>query len=347
VVPEVGEELGPRFDRVDVIPVAFFGLVARGVVVRALELVALADHICVLSLEEIELPRDDVVEAAAPKHAPRLALALALLIRTWNVFHGNTKPPGRRAYLEQMVRLAASDQPDVLCLQELPAWAHVYLEGWSGMRAYADLAQPPRIGPLPIPAELGRKLTALHNGLLRSAVSGQSIAILIHAAAEVLDHDRLVLNSREFREAQSRWLSLPLVARLAWPKERRVVQTVRVRLMDGKTVLVANLHATSYPADQRLADAELLRAAVFVDGLAQQGDIVVLAGDFNVPAARSATQAELTSAEWGFSEPTAEGIDQILVRGASVEALTRWPVDRRRFDGRVLSDHTPVEARVA
>jgi endonuclease/exonuclease/phosphatase family metal-dependent hydrolase len=299
-----------------------------------------------LSLEEIELPRDHVAEAAAPKHAPRLALALALLIRTWNVFHGNTKPPGRRAFLEQMVRLAASDHPDVLCLQELPAWACSHLEGWSGMQACGDLAQPPRIGPLPIPAELGREVTALHSGLLRSAVAGQAIAILLHPKAEVLERDRLVLNNRDFREAQSRWLSLPLVARLAWPKERRVVQTVRARLGDGRTVLVANLHATSYPADQRLADAELLRAAVFLDGLAQPGDILVLAGDFNVPAARSATQAELITEEWGFSEPAGQGIDQILVRGASIDELTRWPVDRRRVDGRVLSDHTPVEARV-
>jgi endonuclease/exonuclease/phosphatase family metal-dependent hydrolase len=300
-----------------------------------------------LSFEEIELPRDHVGEAAAPKHVPRLALALALLIRTWNVFHGNAKPPERRAYLEEMVRLAASDRPDVLCLQELPAWADVHLEGWSGMRAYGDLAQPPRIGPVPIPAELGHELTALHNGLLRSAVAGQAIAILLRPEAEVLGRDRLVLNSRDFREAQSRWLSLPLVARLAWPKERRVVQTVRARLVDGRTIVVGNLHATSYPADQRLADAELLCAAVFVDGLAQPDDIVVLAGDFNVPAARSATQAELTSEEWGFSEPAGEGIDQVLVRGTPVESLVRWPVDRRRVDGRVLSDHAPVEARLA
>jgi endonuclease/exonuclease/phosphatase family metal-dependent hydrolase len=246
-----------------------------------------------------------------------------------------------------MMRLAAADQPDVLCLQELPAWAYTHLAGWSGMQAYDDLAQPPRIGPLPIPAELGRELTALHNGLLRSAVAGQAVAILLAPDAELLSRDRLVLNSRDFREVQSRWLSLPLVARLAWAKERRVVQTVRARMGGGSTVLAANLHATSYPADQRLADAELLRAAVFVDGLAQPGDVVVLAGDFNVPAARSATQLELTSEEWGFSEPAAEGIDQILVRGAPVEGLTRWPVDRRRVDGRVLSDHTPVEASVA
>jgi endonuclease/exonuclease/phosphatase family metal-dependent hydrolase len=244
-----------------------------------------------------------------------------------------------------MVRFAVVDRPDVLCLQELPAWARDHLNAWTGMQAFADVAQISRLGPLPIPAELGRRLTSLHNGLLRSAFSGQAIAILVSAEATVLGRDRLVLNSRDFRGAQSSWLSLPLVARLGWAKERRIVQTVRARMDDGSTILVANLHATSYPADQRLADAELLRAAVFADGLAQPGDIVVLAGDFNVPAARSATQAELTSEEWGFSGPD-EGIDQILVRGAPVEGVTRWPVDRRRVDGRVFSDHAPVEARV-
>jgi endonuclease/exonuclease/phosphatase family metal-dependent hydrolase len=125
------------------------------------------------------------------------------------------------------------------------------------------------------------------------------------------------------------------------------VQVIRARYPSGQTLAVANLHATGYDPDQRLADAELLRAAVFVDGLARPGDIVVLAGDFNVTAARSATQAELVTGEWGFSEPAAEGIDQIIVHGASVEGVFRWPLDRRRVDGRVLSDHTPVEARVA
>jgi endonuclease/exonuclease/phosphatase family metal-dependent hydrolase len=244
-----------------------------------------------------------------------------------------------------MVRLATADRPDVVCLQELPAWACLHLADWSGMQAYDDVAQPPHIGPLAIPAQLGRKLTALHNGLLRSAVAGQANGILLRPDAEFLSRDHLVLNSRDFRDEQTRWLSLPLVARLGWAKERRIVQTVRARI-DGSTVLVANLHATSYPADQRLADAELLRAAVFADGLAHPDDVVVLAGDFNVPASRSATQAELTSGDWGFSPPLGEGIDQILVRGAPVDGLVRWAREHRRVDGRVLSDHTPVDARV-
>jgi endonuclease/exonuclease/phosphatase family metal-dependent hydrolase len=246
-----------------------------------------------------------------------------------------------------MVRLASADGPDVLCLQELPGWADRELAEWSGMQAYVDLAQTPRVGPFPIPVELGRKLTSLHHGLLRSAFAGQANGILLSPEATFLVRDRLVLNSRDFREAQSRWLSLPLVTRLAWAKERRIVQVVRARFPSGPTLVVANLHATGYDPDQRLPDAELLRAAVFVDGVAQPGDVVVLAGDFNVTVARSATQAELTTGDWGFSEPAPEGIDQILVRGALVEDLSRWPLDRRRVDGRILSDHTPVEARVA
>jgi endonuclease/exonuclease/phosphatase family metal-dependent hydrolase len=73
----------------------------------------------------------------------------------------------------------------------------------------------------------------------------------------------------------------------------------------------------------------------------------VLAGDFNVPASRSATQADLAGTEWGFSKPVTEGIDQVLVRGAAVESIDRWPRERRRLAGRLLSDHAPVEARAA
>ena len=271
---------------------------------------------------------------------------MTLLIRTWNVFHGNAKPPERHAYLEQMVRLACSDRPDILCLQELPVWALSHLAGWGGMKAFGDVAQPARFGPLPIPAELGRELSSLHNGLLRSAFSGQANAILLPPDAEVLAHERLVLNSHEFRHKEARRLRLGLIARLGWAKERRIVQAVRARFPGDTTVLVANLHATSYPADQRLADAELLRAATFADGVAEPGDVVVLAGDFNVSPSRSATQAELIDGEWGFAAVAVDGIDRVLVRGSPVDGAVRWPPERRRADGRLLSDHTPVEARI-
>jgi endonuclease/exonuclease/phosphatase family metal-dependent hydrolase len=119
-----------------------------------------------------------------------------------------------------------------------------------------------------------------------------------------------------------------------------------MRLADGRTALVANMHATSYRPDERLADAEILRAAVFADALAEPGDVCVLAGDLNVTASRSWTLTDLAGPEWGFSE-AGPGIDQILVRGAEATRPRAWPPERRRVDDRVLSDHTPVELRFA
>ena len=54
--------------------------------------------------------------------------------------------------------------------------------------------------------------------------------------------------------------------------------------------------------------------------------------------------AELTAA--GFS-PAGPLIDHVLVRGAPSTELSVWPVERRTVDGRVLSDHPPVELELA
>jgi hypothetical protein len=67
-----------------------------------------------------------------------------LLIRTWNLFHGNAVPPERHAFLEEMVRLATADDPGVVCLQEVPIWALLYLEVWSGMTTVGAVAARPR-----------------------------------------------------------------------------------------------------------------------------------------------------------------------------------------------------------
>jgi len=261
-----------------------------------------------------------------------------VLVRSWNLFHGNTVPPQREGFLDEMVRLATVDDPDVLCLQEVPAWA-------LGRFTAGDVAARPAIGPLPIPAELGRRLTEPNHGLLRSAFSGQGNAIQVSPRLRVLAHETLTLNPRRFRAAQSRALELGPVARLAWAKERRIVQGLRLAEPDGRTFLVANMHCTSYPADERLADAEVLRAAWFAVSTAAPEDVVVLAGDFNVRALRSRTLRDLTSPEWGFSEP-GPGIDHILVRGAAASTLRRWPDDQRKHGEHLLSDHAPVEVEI-
>src|SRR5437870_5317776 len=97
--------------------------------------------------------------------------------------------------------------------------------------------------------------------------------------------------------------------------------------------------------DRRCQDAELLRAAVFADAFAEPGDVLVIAGDFNVVIGESETLERLASPDWGFSDPI-PGLDQILVRGAMSTRPERWPDERRRFSGRLLSDHAPVETRI-
>jgi endonuclease/exonuclease/phosphatase family metal-dependent hydrolase len=269
-----------------------------------------------------------------------------VVIRTWNVFHGNTEPTQRRAFLRLAVRLAVSGNPDVVCLQELPAWALGSLGTWSGYTAVPALAQPPMLGPLRSSAQLGRLLSSAHNGLLRSAFSGQGNAILVAPGLRVESEHACVLNSRGFRRAQARWLGLGAVARIAWSKERRMCQVVRLR--DGeRTFVVANLHATGYRPDLRLGDAELLRAFVYVDGIARPGEPVAIAGDFNQTFERSRTLLDVTGSDWGFSR-AGPGIDHVVVRGLRVaRGPERWRRERRTLGGALLSDHDPVEIEVA
>lgn len=228
---------------------------------------------------------------------------MALLIRSWNLFHGNASPPRRRSYLREMVVLASADHPDVLCLQEVPVWGLGHLAAWSGM--------------LPLPAVARRGLpharlagwaTRLHNGLLRSAITGQANAILAGAG-----HDVENLGAEPVSDVG---------------RERRVCQAIR---LDG-AIVVANTHLSSV-GDAQLV--ELDRARAFVESLARPGEAVVLAGDLNLRDARLD----------GYSAPTA-GIDHVLVRGAAAGRVVTWPEERRRQNGVVLSDHAPVEIRI-
>src|SRR5215211_6164811 len=190
-----------------------------------------------------------------------------MLVRTWNLFHGNTVPPGRQAYLEEMVGLASADRPTALLLQEIPLWALPQLEQWSGMASLSEVAHRTPLG-----ARLGGAVTRINPGLLRSAVSGQANAILLDPALEVFDYHALVLNPLDFRKQQP----VGVEAQLAWAKERRVLQAVRVRLTDERRMLPGNLHATHYLGSRAPATHEVRRAREFFLALTQTGEIDVL-----------------------------------------------------------------------
>jgi endonuclease/exonuclease/phosphatase family metal-dependent hydrolase len=173
-----------------------------------------------------------------------------MVVRTWNVFHGNTSPPQRRAYLREMVELVTVDRPAIVCLQELPVWALSKLQAWSGMQTVGAVARPPRLGS----ASLGRLLTAAHHGLLRSAFTGEADAILVAPSFEV-SHERTLTVSR---------LGL-----------RRIVHGLR---LDGR-IFLANFHTTG---DEQLhAVADLVQT--------QADDEAILAGDANLRPGEAAT----------------------------------------------------------
>ena len=243
---------------------------------------------------------------------------MPLLVRSWNLFHGRTYPPGRHAYLREAIELAIEDEPDVLCLQELPLWSLSKLEQWSGMAVFAARTRL-RLG------WLGRWPTDVHHGVLRSALTGQANAILVARKLSVLAHGRRVLSGRL----------------LDWPEERRVSHGVRMREAEGRALVVVNLHL-SHAGQARRAEAQLQTTLAFAEELAGDGEPIVLAGDFNLTA-RSEGMRELVAA--GYSRP-GPGIDHVVVRGAAATPLVVWPLERRSLGGRTLSDHPPVELQV-
>jgi endonuclease/exonuclease/phosphatase family metal-dependent hydrolase len=228
-----------------------------------------------------------------------------MVVRTWNLFHGNSVPPRRRAFLREMVELITAGGPGVVCLQEIPLWALPHLGPWSGMQSIAAVARASRIGS----ARLGGRLTELHHGVLRSALTGEADAILVAPQFEVGHERSVVVNTDGIR---------------------RLMHGLR---LDGG-VFVANFHTTG--------DEQFRMVADIVES--QAGDEAIVAGDANLRPGHGATYGLLR--ERGFSEPLAGSIDQILVRGMPSTPPVAWPEERRRVDGRLLSDHAPVELTV-
>jgi endonuclease/exonuclease/phosphatase family metal-dependent hydrolase len=170
-----------------------------------------------------------------------------VLIRSWNLYHGRSCPPGRRGYLDAAVRLAAADRPDVLCLQELPLWSLARLRRWSGMQPF-----PARTRRAPLGASAGRALTATHYGVVRSAFSGQANAILVLPDSGAASLGSILISDRRHHP--------------------RVCQAVRV----DHRIVVANLHASG-----AVVQTEVDRALTWLDGLVRADEPLVLAGDFN------------------------------------------------------------------
>ena len=76
-----------------------------------------------------------------------------------------------------------------------------------------------------------------------------------------------------------------------------------------------------------------------VDEVARDGDVGVLAGDFNLFGRASCRSCR----RWSEYGP---GVDHVIARGATATPLVVWPKERRAYGDRLLSDHAPVETIV-
>ena len=267
-----------------------------------------------------------------------------MLIRTWNLNRGHTQRAGAGNHVREMVALITAGSPDVVCLQDVPAWALDSIGAWAQMNAVAVRARGPHVGPLPVPAPLGRVLSAPHSGWLSPAFAGRGNVILFPLAAKLRSTKTITLNTNVFCEERGAALGLARNQMRRWERERRICHLVQYELPNRRRFLVATLHATSNPGDIRLAEAELRRATSFVDRRAEVEEIVIVAGDFNLSRSQSALIAELESlppeSRW---DDRGAHVDHVLLRGAGAASARVWTLEERTVRGAALSDHYPIE----
>ncbi len=159
-----------------------------------------------------------------------------------------------------------------------------------------------------VPRALGGFLQRRDPRRFRSGVTGQANAILLAPETAVGAH-------RHVRVSES-------------GRERRVCHAVRI-----PGYVIGNVHASNDFRHPEVPKAELRRSHALIQALAEEwdeGDARILAGDFNLRA----------------PELPGPNIDHVVVAGAAHGPLVVWPDERRRHNGRVLSDHAPVEVTV-
>jgi endonuclease/exonuclease/phosphatase family metal-dependent hydrolase len=169
----------------------------------------------------------------------------AILVLTWNLYHGRAKPAAGRPLAAEFAAAIAGWAWDVALLQEVPPWWPKPLAAAAGASARMTLTS--RNWCLPV-----RRAVAARNPDLLKANGGGCNAILVRGAA---------IGEHRTRELTRR-------------PERRVMHGVSL----GDAGWVVNLHASTHPPEQRRADL-LTAAATALEWAA--GAPLVFGGDLN------------------------------------------------------------------
>ena len=242
-----------------------------------------------------------------------------------------------------MLRLATADDPDVALR---PGGARL---GARPASRVGDIAARPRLGPVPITAGVGGRLTAPNHGLLRSAFSGQGNGDPARPLAlRVLAHATLTLNPRRFRDAHARAISSLAAASRGSPGRRSGGSCRQSASRDagGRTFLVANMHCTSYATTCACPKPSCCARRGSRRRRRKPEDVVVLAGDFNVTGASPALE-QLAGARVGLLGAGPRHRPHPRARRRRARRCAVWP--RRAAHARtarLLSDHAPVEVEI-
>ena len=235
-----------------------------------------------------------------------------------------------------MIRLATEDRPDVLCLQELPVWSLKRLGGLErdaglrrGRRAAAaaerrarpaDDRAPP--GPLP----LGRS-------------PGQANAILLRPELRACS-------------ARSRSCSTRSRSAAAISRELHLSRRMRATLGQGAPRLPGGPHRgpdRGEPARDRAARLAGRRRRAAARGRRSPTASPSRATCSCWPAtSTSSASARRRCRSWpsGASRSRSRGSTRCSSAARGPGPAHRWPDERRRVDGRLLSDHAPVEVTI-
>jgi endonuclease/exonuclease/phosphatase family metal-dependent hydrolase len=264
-------------------------------------------------------------------------------VLSWNLFHGRDFPPDP-ALLTWRSRILRTTERDATHAQVNRSLRHEFAAWLAGRPWELALLQeaPPRWL-----AELGRRCRA--DGAI--ALTSRNLGSGVRAAVADWNPDLIASN-----EGGSNQLLVRHPARIAevrrltlarFPERRRMLWA-RVEAPDGRTMCVANLHASA--GRPEAASTELLEAAE--SAVDWSGSLpLVFGGDFNVRPALHPAAFEALESRFGLRRPTApKAIDHLLARGMDVvDAPTRLAPEEREVPGpdelRIrLSDHAPVAA---
>jgi endonuclease/exonuclease/phosphatase family metal-dependent hydrolase len=269
-----------------------------------------------------------------------------LRVLTWNLFHGRDFPPDptlftwrsrllriternathlqvNRDLYPEFERLIAAAEWDIALLQECPP-------RWTASLARACEAEPHMsLTSRNSLAFLRRIGTWLNPDLIGSDEGGSNLTLARRESGGVVERRELVLAPGPH-------------------PERRTIAFTRL----GSGVCVANLHASTGPANRPRAERELVAAAEHAADWAAEAPLII-GGDCNVRPRDSRVYQELER-RFGLCCPTAPtSLDHLLARGLEVvDEPAAWPPERREVlaaGGRAirLSDHAPVSAAFA